>query len=612
MPAKDAGKKHEQKAITLLLLLRPHWKAWLAGMSGVAAEIIASLLEPWPLKLVLDSVFRAKKLPDWLAQVVTATVGENKPAILHFSALAVVVIAIIGATGTYVEKQTITAVGQRIMHELRRTIYWHVQRLSMAYHDNSRTGDIISTATTDIDAIQSAVTSGVLDAFYYSLTLVGMMVIMLCLDWRFTLVALSVVPALFLVVCTFTRRIKRASRAVRKKESEMVSTLQEVLTSMRLVQAFSRENYEQRRFEAESQESVELTLNARNIKAMLSPAVEIIVACGTALVLWLGARQAMEGALTPGILIVFLFYLGKMYKPMRELSKMTDTYSRAIVGWDRIQDFLAIDLRVRNLPGAARAPAFKGAVSFEHVTFWYRPGRPALRDINLKIEPGQVAALVGPTGSGKTTLSSLIPRFYDPQSGTIRIDGVDLRRYQSKTVRRQISFVLQETLLFRAPVWQNIAYARPEVTRREIVRAAELANADEFIRNLPQGYDTMIGERGATLSGGQKQRIAIARAIVRNAPILILDEPSTGLDATSEKLVLDALDHLIARRTTIVAAHRLATIRNADVIFVMQDGAITERGTHPELLAAGGLYARFYELQSQKERDEFRDGAQEA
>lgn len=603
------GSSELKSDFAVLDLLRPHWKALFLGLTAVGAETLAGLLEPWPIKVVLDSVLRSKKMPAWLQQFITTTLGDDKLAILQFAALAVILISVIGALGTYVEKQTITAVGQRVMHELRRIFYWHVQRLSMSYHDNKRTGEVISTVTTDIDAIQSAVTSGVLDGLYYALTLVGMMCIMFYLDWRFTVIALSVLPALFVVVYTFTRRIKKASRAVRKKEAEMVSTVQEVLSSIRVVKAFGREDYEQQKFEAESKESVELTLKARDIKAKLAPAVEIIVACGTALVLWFGTRQAMAGELTPGILIVFLLYLGKMYKPIRELSKMSDTYSKAIVGWDRIKDFLGIELKVRDLPDARPAPAFQGEIDFEHVSFEYSAGRPALKDVSLKIRPGQVVALVGPTGSGKTTLISLIPRFYDPQSGSIRIDGTDVREFTRKTVRQQISFVLQDTLLFRAPIWQNIAYAKPEASRSEIVRAAELANADAFIRQLPQGYDTMIGERGVTLSGGQRQRIAIARAIIRDTPILILDEPSIGLDAESEKLVLEGLNRLIDGKTTIMVAHRLATIQHADKIFVLQDGALTESGTHQELLAANGLYAKFYELQWRKERDEERVAA---
>jgi subfamily B ATP-binding cassette protein MsbA len=601
---KELTQREIEKSFSVFHLLQPHWKGLFLGLLAVAAETMAGLLEPWPLKVVLDSVLHTKKSPDWLSRFIGATFGLDNLAILKFTALAVVLIAAIGAIGTYVEKQTITAVGQRVMHELRRTFYWHIQRLSMAYHDNKRTGDIISTVTNDIDSIQSAVSSGVLDALYYSLTLIGMIAIMFYLNWRFTLVALSVIPALFLVVYTFTKRIKKASRALRKKEAEMVSTLQEVLSSIRIVKAFGREEYEQKRFEEESIESVDLALQARNIKAKLAPGVEIIVACGTALVLWFGARQVLSGALTPGVLVVFFLYLGKMYKPVRELSKMSDTYSKALIGWERIKDFLSIDLQVRDLPGAQTAPNFQGAIELEHVSFGYLPGRLVLKDLSLQVKPGQVAALVGATGSGKSTLISLIPRFYDPQSGAVKIDGVDVRKYKRKTVRQQISLVLQDTLLFRASIAQNIAYGKPEATHSEIVEAARLANADEFIDRLPEGYDTMIGERGVTLSGGQRQRIAIARAIIRNSPILILDEPSTGLDAASEKLVLEGLERLMENRTTIMVAHRLATIQKADVIFVLRDGAIVERGRHEELLAANGLYAQFYHLQSKKEDEQ--------
>ena len=406
---------------------------------------------------------------------------------------------------------------------------------------------------------------------------------------------------LFLIVYSYTRRIKQASRAVRQKEGEVVSVLQEVLSSIRVVQAFTREDYEQRRFEQESMESVETALRARSLKAKLAPIVGIIVAIGTCLVLWYGARLVVSGDLSAGALLVFFIYLGKMYKPMRELSKMTDTISKAIVGFERIREVLETDMLVRNLPGARTAPRFKGRIEFENVSFGYDKDRPVLKEINLKIEPGQVAALVGPTGAGKTTLISLIPRFYDPLSGRVKIDDEDVRSFDVKSLRQQISFVLQESLLFRAPVWENIAYGKPEGTRYEILRAAELANAHEFIVKMPEGYNTMIGERGVTLSGGQRQRIAIARAIIRNAPILILDEPSTGLDAASEELVFEALSRLMEDKTSIVIAHRLATIKRADVIFVIDDGRVVESGTHQELLARGGLYAELYEIQFRKE-----------
>jgi subfamily B ATP-binding cassette protein MsbA len=314
--------------------------------------------------------------------------------------------------------------------------------------------------------------------------------------------------------------------------------------------------------------------------------------------------MALSGYLSPGSLVVFVLYLGKMYKPMQELSKMVDTYSKALVGYERIQEVLETDKEVKDLPRAIRAPRFKGKIEFDHVDFHYTPESPILNDVSLTIEAGQLAALVGPTGAGKTTIISLISRFYDPISGSIKIDGIDVRRFRQKSLRQQISFVLQETVLFHAPVWQNIAYGKPEASRAEIFRAAEQANAHEFIEKLPAGYDTVLGEQGMTLSGGQRQRIAIARAIIRETPILILDEPTSGLDAASEKLVFGALDQLMEGKTSIVIAHRLSTIRRAAVIFVIKDGVISEKGTHEELLKAGGLYSDLEMLQHRAGEDD--------
>jgi ATP-binding cassette, subfamily B, bacterial len=326
--------------------------------------------------------------------------------------------------------------------------------------------------------------------------------------------------------------------------------------------------------------------------------VEVIVAVGTCLVLAYGARLALAGDLSAGVLIVFLLYLGKMYKPMRDLSKMTDTVSKAMVGYERIQEVLEIESRVRDLPGARAAPRIKGRIVFDHVSFCYGGDKHVLKDVSFAIEAGQVAAIVGPSGTGKSTLASLIPRFYDPDAGTVAIDGTDVRRCQLKSLRNQISFVLQDTLLFRATIWQNIAYGRPDASPRAIKRAAELADAHEFIEEMPDGYDTMVGERGLTLSGGQRQRIAIARAIIRDTPILILDEPTSGLDAASEQSVIGALDTLMKGRTSVVIAHHLGTIRHADVIFVVNDAELVEQGTHEELLAMRGVYAGLYTLQT--------------
>ena len=586
--------------ITISYLLRPHWRRLSLGLVAVLGETITDLLEPWPLKIVFDHVLASKQMPQWLGSMV-ASLGQGKGAILEFAALAVITIASVGAISTFFEKYLTTSVGQWVMHDLRRTLYHHIHRLSLTYHDHKKTGDLISTVTSDIDAIQDFVSSVLLGMVVNTLTLVGMLTVMFYLNWRFTLIALSVAPVLFVVVYSFTRRIKQASRAVRKKEGEVVSVVQEVLSSIRVVKAFSREDYEQERFEKQSLESVETALRARSLKAKLAPIVQVVVAVGTSLVLWYGVHLVMVGEMTSGSLLVFLLYLGKMYKPMRELSKMTDSLSKTAVGYERIQEVLETERDVRNMRGARSAADFKGAIAFSHVKFGYGDDDQILRDVDFKIEAGQIAAFVGPTGSGKTTIASLVARFYDPVSGQVTIDGQDIRRYKLKSLRRQISFVLQETLLFHAPVWQNIAYGRPEASRDEIIQAAKLASADEFIIQMPEGYDTMVGERGVTLSGGQRQRIAIARAIIREAPILILDEPSSGLDAASEEVVFESLGRLMEGKTAIVIAHRLATVRRADVIFVLDKGVIVERGTHEELLARAGLYAELYEIQFKSE-----------
>jgi ATP-binding cassette subfamily B protein len=592
----ETGAKADKK-ITIRELLKPHAKALILGTLAAIGDAVANLLDPVPLKVVLDNVLRSKAPSGWLNTLILSLAGTDRLAIIRAAAIAVLIIALFGALCTYAEKLLTTRVGQWVMHDLRQNLYFHIQRLSLAYHDQKSTGDLLSTVTSDIDSIQTFISSNLLDALINVLTLAGMVGVMFYINWQFTLIALSVAPVLALVVFKYTRSIRKASREVRKKQGEMVSVIQEVLSSMRVVKAFAREDYEVHRLEEESLENVEIALRARAVKARLSPLVEVIVAIGTGLVLWFGARLVLAGSLSAGSLVMFIWYLGKMYKPMQDLSKMTDAYSKAAIGYERIREILDMDGEVKDQPGARKITRLRGEIEFEHVTFGYDPKSPTLEDISFRIKSGQVAAFVGPTGAGKTTIISLISRFYDPVSGAVKIDGMDLLRYQQRSLREHISVVLQETVLFQGSIWHNIAYGKPNASRAEILNAAELANATEFIEKMPNGYDTLVGERGVTLSGGQRQRIAIARAVIRNTPILILDEPSSGLDAESEKLVFDALDRLMKGKTSIVIAHRLSTIRSADVIFVVQDGKLIESGKHEELAAAGGLYAELYEIQ---------------
>lgn len=586
--------------ISLARFVRPYLASLAMGGVAVVVETITDLAEPWPLKLVLDTVVKSKANHNWLSNLAVEYVGWNKPAIVKCAAVAVLFFAAVGALCGYVERYLSTSIGERVMHDLRKTLYGHIHRLSLDFHDRAQTGDLVSRLTGDVNAIQGFITSGLLSMLVNAFTLVGMLTLMLCLNRKFTLIALSLTPLLFVIVLHYTSRIKEASRELRRKEGEMLSMIQEGLSSVRLIKAFAREEYEDRRLTDRSVESIAVALRVRNLKGRLPLLVEVIVGASTCLVVWFGGQMALNGTLSSGSLVLLVWYLGKMYKPIRELSKMVDSFSRAAVGFERIREVLDTDHRVKDLPGALRAPKFKGLIELNSVSFGYGPDNPVLKDVSLAIEPGQMAVLVGPAGAGKSTIINLIARFYDPDAGTVKIDGTDIRLFRQESLRQQISFVLQETVLFHGPLWSNIAYGNPNASRADIVRAAIQANAHEFIERLPQGYDTIVGERGVTLSGGQRQRIAIARAAVRDTPILILDEPGTGLDALCEKQVLDALQNVMKSRTSVVIAHKFASISHADVIFVVEQGSIVERGSHTELLRKCKLYAELYDLQVAK------------
>jgi subfamily B ATP-binding cassette protein MsbA len=578
----------------LASVLRPQWNPLTWAIFAALGESAANLAQPWPLKLVLDSVLKEKPAPGFLARFpewFAVNFSSGRHAILVLAVTATLVIAIVGAAFEYTQKVLTTTAGQRVLHDLRSKLYSRMQQLSLSYYDQAKTGDLIGRVTSDVDAIQSFVSSSLLGALVDLLTLLGMVAVMFYLDWRFTLIALSVAPVLFVVVYRYTRLIKNAAREVRKKEGQIVSVIQEALSSIRVVKAFAREDYEVQRMEEQSLESIELALKARAMKARLAPLVDVIVAIGTSLVLWFGATRVLNGELTQGSLVLFIFYLGKMYKPMQDLSKASDSFSKASIGYERICEVLDAESNVRDLPNAKNAPRFKGDVEFVSVNFEYEPGVPVLTDFNLKIGAGQVVAFVGPTGAGKSSIAGLIPRFYEPLSGSVRIDGKDVRSFAQKSLRDQVSFVLQNTVLFQGPLWRNIAYGKPHATRAEIEEAARVANAQEFIEKMPEGYETIVGERGVTLSGGQAQRIAIARAVIRNTPLLILDEPTSGLDTVSEKLVVEALERLMQNKTTIIIAHRLSTVARADLICVIQDGRLVEQGSHDQLTEAGGVYA---------------------
>jgi len=582
-----------------LRLVAPYWK-WLAiVIATMVVEIVMTLASPWPLKIVLDSVFGAEPIPPvfaWFTGPVT-----DRLALLNIAVGATVVIALLQAAGAYLNAYYTVSIGQWIAHDLRQSVYAHLQRLSLSYYDRHQVGPLISTITDDIDAVQEFISTSLLDLVIDSLTIAGMLVVMLSLNWRFTLVALAVTPLMLIFVYRLRAAVKSATHDVRRRQSELVTIVQEGLGAIRVVKAFAQGRFERQRLEAKSVESVEAALKARRVRSLLGPVVTALVALGTAAVLWFGARLVLEGAMTAGALVVFLTYLGRLFRPIQAVARASTNIAQATVGLERVRDVLDADDRLVRAPNAAPLGPVEGRVEFRDVTFGYDPSRPVLRDISFTIEPGQLVGLVGPSGGGKSTLVGLLARFYDPQQGAVLIDGRDIRETTIRSLRGQIGFVLQDTQLFHAPVWHNIAYGRPDATRDQILDAARLAQAHDFIEALPQGYDTVVGQGGLTLSGGQRQRLGIARAMVRDARILVLDEPTSGLDAASERLVFEALRRLRNGRTSFVIAHRLATVRRADVILVIADGRIVERGTHEALARAGGLYARLLDAQEQEE-----------
>ena len=455
----------------------------------------------------------------------------------------------------------------------------------------------MSTITSDVSTVQDFASSSTLGIVVDLVTIVFMLGLMFWLDWDFTLIAIGVTPFLLLFVIRFKKAVKEVTRTVRVRQSEVVAVVQEGLGSVRAVKAFGRQDLELAHMQNASHATVEAALKARKVKSLLSPVVSIVVALCTGIVLWKGTSLIVAGTMTIGALTVYLAYLTKFFKPVKDLASMTSAIAQTTVALERIQKILSADAIIPERSDAVDPGTVKGDITFEHVAFGYGDEPPVLTDVSFRIKPGQVVGIVGPTGSGKSTVVSLMPRFYDTNGGRVLIDGVDIATMKLAALRSQIGFVLQETVLFRGTIRENIGYGRPGATDDEIVAAAKLANADEFISRMPHGYDSVVGERGDTLSGGQRQRIGIARAVIRNSPIMILDEPTAALDTESERLVIEGLQRLMKGRTVIMIAHRLSTIRDADKIIVLKDGVVAEEGTNDELIARGGVYAELHRIQ---------------
>ena len=578
-------------------LLRPRRRELVILLTVTLLQMAMSLAAPWPLKVILDNVVGNHPAPQWISWFLPMLGGVGKVHIAGAAAIVTVMIAVVTGVAMYIGSYFTESLSQCIGNDLRVRLYHHLQELSLAFYDTNRVGTILSTLTGDVQTIQSFASMSTLNILTDAISLVGMIVVMFLLRWDFALIALAVTPFLAFFVVRVNKAVRAAVRDVRTQQSELVATLQEGLQAIEVVQAFSREDLQERQLRKVSMETVTAWLKARKFSSTLAPVVGLAIALCTGLVLWRGSLLILSGTMTAGALTVFLAYLAKFFQPVRDLAQMSNTIAQVSVAFERVGAVCDADQVIPERPTPIDPPPFRGEIAFEHVAFGYHPDVPVLSDVSFEITPGQMVGIVGPTGGGKSTMVSLIPRFRDGSAGLITIDGVDIREYKLHGLRSQIGFVLQDTVLLRGTVRDNIALGRPDATLEEIVHAAQLANADEFITRMSNGYDSMIGDRGSTLSGGQRQRLGIARALIRDNPILILDEPTAALDAQSEDLVIEALGRLMEGRTVITIAHRLSTLRNADQILVIKDGVVAENGSHLELLTLNGVYAQLHRLQ---------------
>ncbi len=598
MPDRSRVERKPKKWLHHFLpLLRPFRIQFCWAGLAMVLDALLTALRPWPLKVVIDCVLsqRATRVPlvgGWLQNA-----SVEKMAILYAACSTTLLIALSTGLLTYCYTHAMGSIGQRFVYALRCRLFAHMQRLSLRFHDRQRIGDLMTRLTSDIHAIQDVIAAGVIILISNACLLAGMLILMFWIDWRFAFAALSIAPLLFLAVFRYTHRIKLAARTARTSDGLLASVAQETLASIRIVQGLAREPQQDERFQAQGENSLRAYLEGVRYQARVWPMVDLLAAVGLAVVMWYGATRVLAGELTTGDVIVFFAYVTNLYSPMKALAKLSYTLNKAHVGAERISEVLGTRTEVTDRKGARPCARLKGSVEFRDVSFEYDPGRPVLSRIRLSIAPGEKIAIVGATGAGKSTLVSLVPRLYDPTEGAICIDGENIRNFTVQSLREQISLVLQESLLFRGTIRDNIAFGRSDASDAEIIAAAVTANAHEFIEKLSNSYETLVAERGTTLSGGQKQRIAIARAILRDAPILILDEPTSGLDAASEQIVLATLERAAAGRTTFIIAHRLTTVRFADRILVLEEGGVVEQGTHAQLLARNGRYASLCRLQ---------------
>lgn len=572
--------------LRLLAYIKPYTKRLAAAVVCIIMAAGANLYLPWIIKDMIDDVLMSKDM-----------------VMLNLIAVGILVVMFTRGVFYYGQSYLVSYVGQRVIIDVRSVLFRKFQRMPMAYYDKQQTGTVMSYITNDVSAMQSAIVDNLIELVTESSILIGSLAMMIYLDWKLSLLTLMTIPLVGIAMRIFGRKLKSSSAVIQERMADITSLLQESISAIRVVKSFVRETYEIKRFEEQNWRNFQAAMKNVKLSSLLTPTVEFLAAIAVTFIVWFGGYEVVNGVITAGELVAFLTYAVNLANPVKRLSRVYAAIQRAMAAAERVFYVMDLDEKIRDLPDAKPLPPIKGTVEFDDITFSYKEGQPALQHISLKAEPGQMIALVGPSGSGKSTIANLIPRFYDVDSGTIRIDGHDIRQVTADSLREQIGLVPQETMLFSTSVMENIRYGRLDATDEEVIEAARAANAEEFIKDLPEGYDTKLGERGLNISGGQRQRLAIARAILKNPRVLILDEATSALDTESEKIVQDALDKLMVGRTSFVIAHRLSTIFGADQIIVIENGHVREHGTHEELLAAGGLYSNLYHIQFRQEEE---------
>lgn len=591
--------RQERTRFTHIILAHLSRSRGLLGLSAacLAGATLMQLLAPWPLKIIFDQILLDKPLPPSLSVLDPMIHGSPLTALIVLAS-SIAAIALVSGGLTYGQVFAMSKVGHQLVYGLRRELFSHVQRLSLTYHSRSRSGEMLSKLAWDTSNLKNAFTELPLGILAHLLTFLGMFTVMFIMNWALSLIILSTLPILGAALFVLNRKILHTVREQRKQEGNMTSRFNEVLSAIPLVQAFGREGYEEDRFDMESVRNLRAGIQTARTTAAVSRVVAVVGAVGTAATVFFGAWQVLKARMTPGDLLIFVAYVKNVYGPVKDLSKLSAQVSSALVSANRVAELLGIEPEIRDRPGAIVARNLHGTIAFENVSFGYETDRRVLHHVSFRITGGEKVALVGASGAGKSTLVSLLLRLFEPQQGRIAIDGVSVADYRRDSLRQEIGIVLQDTLLFGASVAENISYGKPDATASDIEEAARLAHAHDFIMSLPEGYQTVVGERGSTLSGGQRQRICLARAIVKRPSILILDEPTAAVDAVSASQIRDAMARIQEGKTMIVIAHQFADMEQFDRILVLDRGCLIEQGTHRQLLARQGVYANLYARQS--------------